>query len=69
MENILRSLIVLKGKTIPEVAKEMGISKNALYRKICGKSEFTRREISALVSILDIETYKAMEIFFNLKVS
>lgn len=69
MENILRSLIVLKGKTIPEVAREMEISKNALYRKISGKSEFTRREISALVSILDIEPYKAMEIFFSLKVS
>lgn len=69
MGNILKSLIVLKGKSIPEVAKEMHIGKSTLYKKIYGKSEFTRKEISKLMSILEIEPYKAMEIFFNTKVS
>ncbi|EHK2334465.1 helix-turn-helix transcriptional regulator [Clostridium perfringens] len=69
MKNILKSLIVLKGKSIPEVAKEMHIGKSTLYKKIYGKSEFTRKEISELMSILEIEPYKAMEIFFDTKVS
>ncbi|HAT4312936.1 TPA: helix-turn-helix transcriptional regulator [Clostridium perfringens] len=69
MGNILKSLIVLKGKTIPEVAKEMHIGKSTLYKKIYGESEFTRKEISELMSILEIEPYRAMEIFFNAKVS
>ncbi|WP_332830585.1 helix-turn-helix domain-containing protein [Clostridium perfringens] len=69
MGNILKSLIVLKGKTIPEVAKEMHIGKSTLYKKIYGESEFTRKEISELMCILEIEPYRAMEIFFNVKVS
>lgn len=69
MGNILKSLIVLKGKTIPEVAKEMHIGKSTLYKKIYGESEFTRKEISDLMFILEIEPYRAMEIFFNTKVS
>ncbi|HAT4348501.1 helix-turn-helix domain-containing protein [Clostridium perfringens] len=69
MENILKSLIVLNGKSIPEVANMMNLSKSSLYRKIRGKSEFTRKEITELIDILHIEPYKAMEIFFNIKVS
>ncbi len=69
MENILKSLIILNGKSISEVAEEMNISRTSLYRKISGKSQFTRKEISELISILKIEPYKAMEIFFNIKVS
>ncbi|EOU2034890.1 XRE family transcriptional regulator [Clostridium perfringens] len=69
MENVLKSLIVLNGKSIPEVANMMNLSKSSLYRKIRGKSEFTRKEITELIDILHIEPYKAMEIFFNIKVS
>lgn len=69
MENVLKSLIVLNGKSIPEVANMMNLSKSSLYRKIRGESEFTRKEITELIDILHIEPYKAMEIFFNIKVS
>lgn len=69
MENILKSLIVLNGKSIPEVANMMNLSKSSLYRKIHGTSEFTRKEITELIDILNIEPYKAMEIFFGVKVS
>ncbi|XZK30802.1 helix-turn-helix domain-containing protein [Clostridium perfringens] len=69
MENVLKSLIVLNGKSIPEVANMMNLSKSSLYRKIRGKSEFTRKEITELIDILHIEPYKAMEIFFDIKVS
>lgn len=69
MENILKSLIILNGKSISEVAEEMNISRTSLYRKISGKSQFTRKEMSELISILKIEPYKAMEIFFDIKVS
>ncbi|WWU65182.1 helix-turn-helix domain-containing protein [Clostridium baratii] len=69
MEKILKSLVVLNGKTIPEVAKEMDISKSTLYKKLRGESQFTKKEISELINILKIEPCKAMEIFFNIKVS
>ena len=67
--NLLKSQIVLKGKTFKEIASKLNISKSALYRKMYGKSEFTRVEISILISYLEIDIETAMEIFFNEKVS
>lgn len=67
--NLLKSQIALKGKTIKEIALKLNISKSALYRKMYGKSEFTRSEISILISFLEIDVEQAMEIFFTEKVS
>lgn len=67
--NLLKSQIALKGKTFKEIASKLNISKSALYRKMYGKSEFTRAEISILISFLDIDIEQAMKIFFTEKVS
>lgn len=67
--NLLKSQIALKGKTFKEIATKLKISKSALYRKMYGKSEFTRVEISILITYLEIDIEQAMEIFFTEKVS
>lgn len=57
----------LKGLSVDQLCKEIGISKAAYYRKCNGKSEFTRKEIQIIVDILGLES--PMEIFFTSKVS
>lgn len=67
--NLLRAQIALKGKKVSDITDLLKISKSAIYRKLNGKSDFTRKEILLLINYLDISTEKAMEIFFNEKVS
>lgn len=67
--NMLKAQIALKGKKICDVAELLEISKSAIYRKLSGKSDFTRKEILLLIKFLDINTDVAMEIFFDEKVS
>lgn len=67
--NLLKAQIALKGKKISDITKILKISKSAVYRKLSGKSDFTRKEILLLINFLDISTEKAMNIFFNEKVS
>lgn len=67
--NLLKSQMALKGKKVADIAAHLGISKSAMYRKLNGKSDFTRKEICELMSFLKIDTQIAMEIFFKLKVS
>lgn len=67
--NLLKAQMLLRNKKISDVAQELNISKSALYRKLNGKSDFTRREIYALMNFLQIEPTDAMSIFFNEKVS
>ena len=67
--NLLKAQIVLKGKKVSDVSKNLKISKSALYRKLSGKSDFTRGEICEIIDFLEIETDKAMEIFFRKYVS
>lgn len=66
---LLKAQIVLKGKKINEVAKMLNISRSALYRKINGKSDFTRKEISDIIDYLGIRFDIAMSIFFSETVS
>lgn len=67
--NLLKAQIALKGKKISDITDLLKISKSAIYRKLNGKSDFTRKEILMLINFLDISTEKAMQIFFNEKVS
>ena len=67
--NLLKAQMLLRNKKISDVAQELNISKSALYRKLNGKSDFTRREIYKLMNFLQIEPTEAMSIFFNEKVS
>ena len=66
---LLKSQIVLNHKNISDVAEKLKISKSALYRKMKGKTEFTRQEISIIIKYLGLSVDLAMEIFFKEKVS
>lgn len=45
------------------------IARSSLYRKLNGKTEFTRKEIAAISEILKMSTETIMQIFFNTKVA
>jgi plasmid maintenance system antidote protein VapI len=63
--NLLKAQILLNGRKIKDIANVLNISKSSIYRKINGKSDFTRREICKLISYLEIESKRAMMIFFD----
>ncbi len=50
-----------------ELCKEIHMSRSAFYRKCNGKSEFTQREIQAIIDYLGITS--PVGIFFTEKVS
>lgn len=67
--NLLKSYMVLKEKNACDLAQSLKISKSAFYRKLNKSSEFTRKEISMLMDLLELDKEKAFEIFFDEKVS
>lgn len=56
-----------KGVTVEELCKAIGMSKAAYYRKLNGRTEFTRGEIQKMIDFLNLED--PMDIFFTPKVS
>ena len=66
---LLKSQIVLNQYTLVQVAVYLEISRSALYRKILGESEFTRKEVLKLKCLLKLSDHQLIEIFFNEKVS
>ena len=62
---LLKSQFVLNNIKICDVAKKIGISKSAMYRKMKGETEFTREEINTLITILKLDIKTAMKIFFG----
>ncbi len=65
--NALRALLALNGKKTRDLEQALGISKSALYRKMNGESDFTRKEIGIIISYLGIKD--PMAIFFKEEVS
>ena len=59
----LRAKMVLEGVSMREMSASMGISVSALYRKLNGKSEFTRPEISKAIQALKIDN--PADVFFD----
>lgn len=60
--NMLKAQMVLKGYNQERLAGAIGISVAALWNKLHGRSDFTRKEIAELIRLLDIK--EPMEIFF-----
>lgn len=56
-----------KGVTVEELCKAIGMSKAAYYRKLKGRTEFTRGEIQKMIDFLNLED--PMDIFFTTNVS
>ena len=52
------------GMTVGKVAVKLGIDQSTLYRKIRGRTEFTRSEIHALRAVLNLDARQTEIIFF-----
>lgn len=62
----LERLIRESGKTKTFIAAKLGISQQALYNKLNGKSDFTRNEVEILCNELHISSLEQKEnVFFN----
>lgn len=57
----------VRNVSVDDLCNACGISKAAYYRKRNGKTEFTRKEIQAIVDYLHLPS--PMEIFFTDEVS
>ena len=57
-----KGLVLLKGKTLQDVADMLNISLSTLYRKMNGESDFYRNEIDIIVKEFNIKNPN--EIFF-----
>ena len=66
-KNKLFAEMRINGYSVQDMCDKLHISKSAFYRKCNGISEFTRKEIESIVSILGLTS--PVEIFFPLKVS
>ena len=51
-----------KGITTTEICKKLDMSRSAFYRKCNGKSEFSQKEIQAIMDLLKLDS--PMDIFF-----
>ena len=68
-QNIFKSEMALHGVTAAELASKLSMSKAALYRKMSGRSEFSRLEILKVIGLFGLSEAKVMNIFFDNKVS
>lgn len=62
--NILREKIDTCGYKLVYVAKQLGISYQALLKKINNETEFKTSEVMALKELLHLTDDEVMEIFF-----
>lgn len=61
---LLRQRIEESGISISFIADKMKISRETLYNKLCGKSEFKVSEVSALAKLLHLTPGEVDQIFF-----
>ncbi len=64
---LLRYTMDIQKVSVDELCAYIGISKSAFYKKINGKSEFTRGEIEKICQRLNLAS--PVDIFFAEKVS
>ncbi|MEF2919621.1 MAG: hypothetical protein U0O22_04030 [Acutalibacteraceae bacterium] len=55
--------------TIPKLAKEVGISNQAMYERFKGETQFKQGEIVIIKRLLNLSDKRIIEIFFDEKVS
>lgn len=64
--NLIRSAMVAKNMTVGDVAKQLGITRNTMYKRLNGHSEFSTTEVMRLCEILNIHDAKTKaEIFLS----
>lgn len=62
-KRLFRAKVIEKGFTLTQIAAKIGISEATLSRKVTGISDFTRKEIYAIVRILALERDDVDRIF------
>ena len=62
---VLMAEVALKQTSVEAIAKKIGISKTAFYRKMNGQSDFYRKEILDICACLGLSKQKMGEIFFG----
>lgn len=62
--NLLKAKIIACEKTAKDVASMLGINESTFYRKIRGKSDFTRDEIQKIREYLKMTVEEVEDIFF-----
>lgn len=67
--NKLKYFLAARGETLSSYEQALGVSKTALYRKMKGKTEFTREEIEKTIRFLHLTEADTMSIFFSSRVS
>lgn len=65
---LLRETIDSSGMSITFISNEIGISREALYKKISNTTEFKASEITKLSKILNLSNRARDVIFFDTKV-
>lgn len=68
-KNLFRAKCAEKGVTLEQVARIIGVNQATLYRKLNGKSEFTRNEIQLFKSALNLSGDDMQNIFFAEKLA
>ena len=64
--NKLKGKIVEKGYSVEKLAKEIGVDKTTIYRKINNNGEtFTIDEADRIVNVLSLNAEEAQSIFFS----
>ena len=65
----LRAEIARKNKTNRALASKLGLSEQAFYNKVNGKTEFKNSEMLTLAEELDLSMEDVNVIFFDAKVN
>lgn len=63
-EKKFKARLIEQGLTLTDVAKDIGINEATLYRKIKGKSDFFRNELSIIKKKLALSNDDFEAIFF-----
>lgn len=63
--NILKQMIDDKGYKLSHVASELNLTREGLYKKLRGDTEFKASEIAKLVELLKLSSKETREIFFK----
>jgi len=66
---LLKYELELKKVKPNDLCIKLNLSRSALYRKMTGKSDFTRTEIQVIINELELDKDKTESIFFSNKVS
>jgi cyanate lyase len=61
----IRSRVAKKGLTMGDFAKQLGIDRASVFRKLNGSSEFTIGEAQKAKDALELTDQEAVEIFLN----